>query len=418
MKPPALIVASLLLALAPPALAAPVSMEGLVLKALEQSPALQAARATATAQAEAEGVARSGYWPQVNLSAGLSQTTSVSTAQTSAQAFNLGSTSVSVRQPLWTFGKLDAAQLQAEAQTANALALADLRAVEVAYGVRQTYLSWVQATGLETQAAEQVRLAETMVKEARARVKAGVSAKLDQTRAEATLAQAKASHAGAKATMAQARRSVSAAVGQTDLIAGEPVFPASLAPQPLGELEAMAEGHPTLKTAQAQVMQAEGSRRAAQTGRNPDLSADASYGLRARDLLGAPNWQAGLSFNWPLFAPAVSSQVRAAEGQEIAVKATREARRIEILRDVDNAYLALEGAKERIPAAQAALEAARANQAQAQGRYRAGVGSIIEVADAQSLIATAHADWIRAQTSYHLAIADLKRAMGVTGASR
>lgn len=122
--------------------------------------------------------------------------------------------------------------------------------------------------------------------------------------------------------------------------------------------------------------------------------------------------------NWPLFAPAVNSQVRAAESQEASVKANLHSRRLEILRDVDNAYLGLEGAKERVPAAKAALDAARANLSQAQGRYRAGVGSIIEVADAQSLLATAHADWVRAQTSYHLAIADLQRAMGVTGVSQ
>lgn len=420
MKPSLPLVVSLLVALATPAIAAPVSMEALVSKALEQSPTLHAARASAAAQKEYEGVARSGYLPQVGLSAGLSQTTSVSPAQTSAQPFSLGSTSLSVRQSLWTFGKRGAATQQAEAQTAAAGAQAFLREVEVAYGVRQAYLNWVQAKGIEAQAAEHLRVAETTLKEAEARVKAGVSAQLDRTRAQATLAQAKAAHAAARAGVAQAHRSVSAAIGQTELVSGEPAFPEedALARRPHSELEALAMEHPSLKAVEAQVMQAEASRRGAQAAGNPDLSVDASYGLRARDFMGAPNWQAGLSVNWPLFSPSVSSQVRAAEGQEASAKATREARRIEVLRDVDNAYLALEGAKERLPAAKAALDAARANQAQAQGRYRAGVGSIIEVADAQSLLATAHADWIRAQTSYHLAIADLQRAMGITGVSR
>jgi outer membrane protein TolC len=71
-----------------------------------------------------------------------------------------------------------------------------------------------------------------------------------------------------------------------------------------------------------------------------------------------------------------------------------------------------------VPAAKAAVDAARANLAQAQGRYRSGVGSIIEVADAQSLLAQAQGDWVRATTSYHLAIASLQRALGTTGTER
>ena len=417
MKSPLPLIAMLIVSVATPAFAAPVAMEDLVARALEQSPSLQAAKAAASAQADSEGVARSTYMPQLGLSAGLSQTTSVSPGQLSTDPFNLGSTSVNLRQSLWTFGKRGAAVQQAEAQTAAAEAQADLRAVEVAYGVRQTYLNWVQASGLETQANEQVRLAETTLSEAQARVKAGVSAQLDVTRAQATVLQAKAALAAAKATTAQTRRSLSAAIGQTELVAGDPAFPAEsvLASKPLTELESMALQHPSLKTVEAQVEQAGASRHAAQAAGNPDLSLDASYGLRARNMVGAPNWSAGVTLNWPIFSPAVSSQVRAAEGQQSSAKAVLQARRLEVLRDVDNAYLALSGAKERVPAAKAALDAARANQTQAQGRYRAGVGSIIEVADAQALVASAHADWVRAQTSFHLAIADLQRAMGVTG---
>lgn len=414
------VIAMMVLSTASPAFAAPVAMEDLVLRALSQSPSLQAARSTAAAQQEFEGVARSGYLPQVGVSAGLSQTTSAAPGVPAGDPFSLGNTGVTLRQSLWTFGKRPAATAQAAAQTESAEAQADLRAVEVAYGVRQAYLNWLQASGIEEQANEQVKVAETVLQQAQARVKAGLSAQLDVTRAQATMAQAQAALATAKAGTAQARRSLSAAIGQTELLAGEPQFPAEppIARAPLADLEREALRHPSLKAFSAQVAQAEAATRAAQASGNPDLSVDASYGLRARDFQGAPNWAAGLTFNWPLFAPAVNAQVRAAEGREDAAKATLETRRLEVLRDVDNAYLALEGARERLPAAQAALEAARANQAQAQGRYRAGVGSIIEVADAQSLLATAHADWVRAQTSFHLAIADLQRAMGVTGVSQ
>jgi outer membrane protein len=415
----ALLVAPLaFLALAPPALAAPVSMEDLVQKAMTQSPTIRAAQSTVRVQEERVTTARSDYWPQVSLSAGSSETTSVSPTQTSAAPINVTSTGLAARQTLWTFGKLDAQVDQAEAQMAVSRAQAEVTAVEVAYGVRQAYLNWVQAAGLETQASEQIRFAETTLAEARARLRAGVAAQLDVTRAETSVAQARAQLATARATTAQARRSLAAAIGQNTPVAGEPAFPSTpaVANRPLTELEAASNAHPDLRAAQSQLAVAEASTRAAAVAGLPDLGADLSYGLRARDFQPAQNWQAGLNFSWPLFTGyRITSQARAAEAQEMTVRQNYEARRLTVLRDIDNAYLSLEGAKETVPAAKAALDAARANLKQAQGRYRAGVGSIIEVTDAQSLLASAQADWVRATTSYHLSIASLQRAMGLTG---
>lgn len=409
------------LALAAPAFAAPVAMEDLVDRALTQSPSLRAATTNATAAASREDAAKSPYWPQVALNSSTAQTTSVSPAQTVSQPFNLSTAGVSVRQTLWTFGKLDANVDQAEAQAATARHQIDLTAVEVAFGVRQAYLNWAQASGLEAQAAEQLRYAEATQAEARARFRAGVAARLDVTRAETTVATARASLAGAKATTAQARRTLAAAIGQNTPVAGEPKFPETpaVASQPLETLEATALAHPDLRVAQSQLAEAEANRRGAEAAGAPDLNADGSYGIRARDFQGAPNFQAGVSVNWPLFTGfSVTNQAEAARAQAQTVEANFQARRLTLLRDVDNAYLALQGSKEAVPAAKAAVDAARANLTQAQGRYRSGVGSIIEVADAQSLLASAQGDWVRATTSYHLAIASLQRALGTTGTER
>ena len=86
-----------------------------------------------------------------------------------------------------------------------------------------------------------------------------------------------------------------------------------------------------------------------------------------------------------------------------------------MLLGVDNAYLAIAGAFARLPATAAELKSAQENLFQAEGRYRAGVGSIIEVSDAQTLLATAQGDQLRAAAAYHLAIADLIAAVGLTG---
>lgn len=414
----ALTLAALTLLLQSAAWAAPVAMDDLVAKALAQSPNVQAANSTLAAQEARIGVARSSYWPQVALTTGTSQTTSASPSQTTATPFNLTNAGLSVQQSLFTFGKLDAAVDQAQAASEAARAQAALTAVEVAYGTRAAYLNWAQAAGLEAQAGEQVRYAQATLAEANARFKTGLAARLEVTRAQTALAQAQAALAAARATTAQSRRTLAAAIGQTTPVDGTPVFPAepAVAKRPLADVEAAALEHPTLHTGQAQLAQAEATRRAAEVAGMPELTANASYGVRARDFQGAQNWAAGLNLSWPLFTGySVTNQAEAARQSEATSRANLDARRLEILRDVDNAYLALSGAKERVPAAKSAVDSARENLVQAQGRYRAGVGSIIEVADAQQLVASAQADWVRATTSYHLAIADLQRAMGVTG---
>jgi outer membrane protein TolC len=56
-------------------------------------------------------------------------------------------------------------------------------------------------------------------------------------------------------------------------------------------------------------------------------------------------------------------------------------------RQVQKSYYAVEIARASLPALQRALEAARLNYAQADARFKAGLGSGVEVADAETLLA-------------------------------
>jgi outer membrane protein TolC len=55
---------------------------------------------------------------------------------------------------------------------------------------------------------------------------------------------------------------------------------------------------------------------------------------------------------------------------------------------------------------------ARENLALAEGRYSTGVGSIIELTDAQAQRARAEAEHVRSLYSHELAVAGLERAIG------
>ncbi len=69
-------------------------------------------------------------------------------------------------------------------------------------------------------------------------------------------------------------------------------------------------------------------------------------------------------------------------------------------------------AAERYGATQKAVESAQENLRLAQGRYDAGVGTILDLTDAQLSLTNAEADQVRALTDHKLALAALDRAVG------
>ena len=94
------------------------------------------------------------------------------------------------------------------------------------------------------------------------------------------------------------------------------------------------------------------------------------------------------------------------------IRAQEEAQRQQVALDVEQAYLRLVELQERIKANEAAANAAKENLDLANGRYQVGVGSIIEVTDAQTLYSDAQTTYVRALYEYKIADAQLVRAIG------
>ncbi|HYB52395.1 MAG TPA: TolC family protein, partial [Thermoanaerobaculia bacterium] len=95
-----------------------------------------------------------------------------------------------------------------------------------------------------------------------------------------------------------------------------------------------------------------------------------------------------------------------------ALKAQVELERLQIRLDVEQALLAVRAARESISAAEDALASAHDQLRLAEGRYETGVGSIIELTDAQ--VAYTSAGQQKVQTEYNLASAraQLLKALG------
>jgi outer membrane protein len=121
----------------------------------------------------------------------------------------------------------------------------------------------------------------------------------------------------------------------------------------------------------------------------------------------------GVTLSWPLYEGGLTN---AQAAQSTATLAQLEAQRDAVVADVrlgvESALLQLRSAREAVDVAGEALEAAREQLRLAEGRYRAGAGSVLELGDAQVRFTTASAQQVQATFTLATARAQLLAALG------
>lgn len=146
------------------------------------------------------------------------------------------------------------------------------------------------------------------------------------------------------------------------------------------------------------------------TGARPDFSTLGGANGLAPNFY---NWGLGISVKFPLldYAP-----VRAQQAEQAANVRTEESRYKLIVTELETrrnrALAALEAARRVAALAPTQLEAARAAEAQSRARYRSGLSTIVEVADAQRALAQAEIDDGLARLNVWRALLALRSAEG------
>lgn len=132
------------------------------------------------------------------------------------------------------------------------------------------------------------------------------------------------------------------------------------------------------------------------------------------------NWTVGLKTEWNIFDSNVTrSKIK--QSEMTMLKAAERAKQVQdtIQLEVRQAYLNMNEAEKRIQTSSVAVEQAREDFKIAQVRYSAGVGTNLDVIDAQVALTQAQTNYIQSLYDYNTSKASLDKAMGiaVTGAS-
>jgi outer membrane protein TolC len=101
------------------------------------------------------------------------------------------------------------------------------------------------------------------------------------------------------------------------------------------------------------------------------------------------NWDLGLVFQWNLFDATVLARRAASKAREEVARADLANAKSQVTLAAQRAFLDLDAARKALPGLAETVTAAKANQAQADARFRAGLGTIVELADAESLLTNA-----------------------------
>jgi outer membrane protein len=125
------------------------------------------------------------------------------------------------------------------------------------------------------------------------------------------------------------------------------------------------------------------------------------------------NWSTALQVSVPIYlGGSIKAQVAEGQANLSSVRSQLAIQRLQVRLDVEQARLAVRAAKGTLAASDDALENAQDQLHLAEGRYETGVGSIIELSDAQLAFTSAAQQKVGAEYTLAQARAQLVKALG------
>lgn len=400
-------------------------LEDAVRIALENQPRIKAAQERIKAQRAVLGQAISDYYPTITLNNTYFTSLAAGTTRTAAKAFDFFSSRANFDLTLYDFGKREGT-VQGARETLDSRRFAARTLIEdVVLGVKQAFFTYLQAKALVRVSEETVKDRELLVRQARGFYEVGTRPKIDVARAESNLFSAKADLIAAENGVKIAWAELKNAMGVRDF-PERPLAEELAIRRPVVSLEEARKiafaSRPELKDFEAQRKAQDSAIAVARRGHLPEITFTGSYGRRGTSRSTTPRrdtfplqvvWTAGVSLSIPIFSGfRTTYEVQEALRNYHTIRAEEEEKRQEIALDVERSYLNLIEAEERIKANDAAVKAAKENLDLANGRYQVGVGSIIEITEAQTLYTDAQTKHIQSIYDYKIAEAQLIKAMG------
>lgn len=386
------------------------------------NPQTRAAWASARGAAAQLGASRSSELPSLSLLAAANHsTTAVGSAHT---VTNQQNASLSLSYLLYDFGGREAGIDNAREllAVANASGNATLQAVFLE--AAQAYFSFLSARAGEEASMASEAAARESLEAAAARYRAGAATPADRLQAKTALSQATLSRIRAQGTKRNARGALANVMGLEPTAALNFAAPSTARPdieleENVGRLIAEAQQRrPDLAAAEARIRAARADIAAVRADGMPRLTfdataADSRSAAAGAGYAGTRSSMVALNLRFPIFTGFNTAyRTRAAEAQLENSIATRDQVARQVALQVWQAFQNLRTEGQALRTAEDLLASAAESEALNLGRYRQGVGNIIDLLSAQSAMASAREQHVSALYNWHAARFSLAQAIG------
>lgn len=412
--------------------AEPWTLDRAVAIALEHSPDARVARARADGAQALVEQAGAAWLPRVALTGRYTDTNSPLLAFGSIlnqRAFNFGldfnhpgqidnlNGTGTVAYNLYSGGRATAGRTAAKAGATAADLDSRAAQQQLATEVVKATLNLRKAREAVTAVEGGVRAYAAAVAAAQARFDAGQLLKADLLSLEVELAQTRESLSAARHGAALAARAFQFALGldptdaPVELVDDDPALARLAVPDTRDFTH-----RPELLGLQARVQAAEAMLRAARGGRQPNVNAFASYQYDQGWKLnrGADSWLAGVSVDLNLFdGGQTSGKIRQSSAELTQVKEQLRKATLGIGLEVEQARLAHDDASERLAVSAQAVAQATESAALSRARFEQGALLTADLIGVESRLLEAQMRHTFAAADERIAIADLRRALGL-----
>ena len=405
----------------------PLSINDCVALALRFNPALRSNQALIEAQKARVEQALASYYPQINFNTSYNWNTfnfvslggvvrGYTYNWTFLDVFSMGP---NLNQLIYDFGRTsNTVKINRENAKANEQDLVTAKQT-VILNVQQAYFGVLQTQRLVEVAKDVVSQTQQHLEQAQGFYQAGTRPKIDVTKAEVDLANAQLALIQASNNFAVAQVTLNNAIGFTQPI----TFPVEdilgFAPREY-QLEDIVktayEQRPEILQIKAKQRSQEAAVDLARSSYYPILSGNAQYLMRGYHMPNDMTWDMffGATLSIPIFSGFSSSNQVAEQRANLKnLISQEETLKLNIRLEAEQAYLSQKQATEQVRVTEKAVGQAQENYDLASGRYQVGVGSPLEITDAEVQLANAKANNIQALYNYKVAVAKIERAMGI-----
>lgn len=323
---------------------------------------------------------------------------------------------------LYDFGQTAASIRAAEASSAAAEASVRVNELDVRTGAELAYLEAVARHHLVLVAQATVESEQAHLEQAKRFVAAGARDPIEVAQTQSRVASARSSLAQAQSNQAVALGNLRAAIGWLDpsrQVATQLTWPAGQAaidPPILAKLVEDARARrPEIVQLDKQIAAAEANVSASQASRRPTLSAFAStqWSPDSSDWSPQPSWTAGLQLSWTAFdGGRAAAEIKIARANVRVQEAQRDSLLVSLTSALETARARIVANAANLQASNEAVAAAQVALRLADARYAQGLGSQIEVADAQAAVTVAQGNLVVAEWQLADAWTQLRRAIG------